>query len=162
MGRGRSGRLLATRSGPVTARIQTTLHRYFKDYITVRLPNFALCPPAAFHLRNMSFTPVALPNIAPALVDPTSNPQMFVIPDLISYCTLDLRVHEELPRAVWESKAWLINGSNISRNEKALNSFHGLKAGGLCTKPPSRSFVRRSHLILPRARLCMLPISAPP
>ena len=63
-------------------------------------------------------------------------PQMFVIPDLVSHCAFDLRVHEELPRAVWECKAWMINGSNISRSEKALNSLHGLKAGGVFTILP--------------------------
>ena len=53
------------------------------------------------------------------------------MPDLFSHCTFDLRVHEELSRVVWESKAWVINGSNITRSEKSLNSLHGLKAGGL-------------------------------
>lgn len=79
----------------------------------------------------MTLIPIAPPRAPPASVDSTSHPHMFVIPDLISHCTLDLHVHEELPRAVWESKAWMINGSNISHNDKALNSFHGLKAGGL-------------------------------
>lgn len=82
----------------------------------------------------MSFIPIVPPKAPFAVVDSTSDPQTFVIPDLVSYCALDLRVHEELPRAVWESKAWMINGSNISRNEEALNSFHGLKAGGPSTK----------------------------
>ena len=86
---------------------------------------------------------------------------MFVIPDLISYCTFNLRVNEELPRAVWESKLWMVNGSNVSRNEKKLNSLHGLKAGGLFLKISSLrclfSLGRAS-----RTHLCMLPIGTPP
>lgn len=84
------------------------------------------------------------------------------MPDLVSHCTFDLRVHEELPRAVWECKAWMISGSNISRSEKTLNSLHGLKAGGLFAKlPPSHA--RRSHLLyFPRVDLRMLPIGASP
>jgi hypothetical protein len=78
----------------------------------------------------MTFIPVAPPKASSPLVDLTPYPRMFVIPDLVSYCTFDLRVHEELPRAVWESKSWMINGSNISRSEKALNSLHGTKGGG--------------------------------
>ena len=78
----------------------------------------------------MSFIPVAPPKISLPSAGLTSNPQVFMIPDLVSHCTLDLRVHEELPRAVWECKTWMIDGSNISRNEKKLNSLHGLKAGG--------------------------------
>ena len=54
-----------------------------------------------------------------------------MIPDLVSHCPFDLRVHEQLPRAVLESKTWMINGSNISCNEEALNTIHGLKGGGL-------------------------------
>ena len=64
-------------------------------------------------------------------VHATPRPQTFVLPDLVSHSTFDLRVHEELPRAVWESKAWMINGSNIAHSEKSLNSLHGLKGGGL-------------------------------
>lgn len=59
------------------------------------------------------------------------------MPDLISHCTFDLRVHEESPRAVWEYKVWMINGSNVARSEKTLNSLHGLKAGGLSDDPLS-------------------------
>ena len=62
------------------------------------------------------------------------------MPDLVSHCMFDLRVHEELPRAVWECKAWMINGSNISRSEKTLNSLHGLKAGGLFANLPLPTF----------------------
>ena len=79
----------------------------------------------------MSFIPVAPPKVSSNLGDLTSYPRMFVLPDLVSHCTFELRVHEELSRAVWECKAWMINGSNISRSEKALKSLHGLKAGGL-------------------------------
>ena len=71
------------------------------------------------------------------MVDTTSRPQTFALPDLISHCTFDLRVHEELPRAVWESKAWMINGSNIARSDKSLNSLHGLKGGGTFARLPS-------------------------
>ena len=78
----------------------------------------------------MSFVPAAPPKVSSPLVDLTSSPRVFVMPDLVSHCTFDLRVHEELPRAVWECKAWMIDGSNISRSEKMLNSLHGLKAGG--------------------------------
>lgn len=92
--------------------------------------------------------------IPPALVNPASRPQAFVIPDLISYCTLDLRVHEELPRAVWESKAWMINGSDISRNEKALSLFHGLKAGGLSAILLSPMFFVLTSLCLELACVC--------
>ena len=84
----------------------------------------------------MSFIPVAPPRVSSPLVDFTSNLRVFVMPDLVSHCTFDLRVHEEFPRAVWECKAWMINGSNISRSEKALNSLHGLKAGGLFIDSP--------------------------
>ena len=83
----------------------------------------------------MSFIPVAPPKVSPPSFDPASRPQTFVIPDLVSHCPFDLRVHEELPRVVWESKAWMITGSNISFNEKKLNSLHGLKAGGLLANP---------------------------
>ena len=80
------------------------------------------------------------------------------MPDLVSHCTFDLRVHEELPRAVWECKAWMIDGSNISRNEKTLNSLHGLKAGG--------QFTISLYLLIspgrtPRADLRMLPVGTP-
>jgi len=78
----------------------------------------------------MSFIPVAPPRVSTPLVSTTSHPRMFVMPNLVSHCTFDHRVHEELPRAVWECKTWMINGSNISRKEKTLNSLHGLKAGG--------------------------------
>ena len=78
----------------------------------------------------MSFTPVAPSRVSSAMAETTPHSQTFVMPDLISHCTLDPRVHEELPRAVWESKAWMINGSNSARSEKMLNSWHGLKAGG--------------------------------
>lgn len=84
----------------------------------------------------MSFIPAAPPKDSPPSADHTSGPRTFVIPDLISYCALDLRVHEESPRAVWESKAWMLNGSSISRNENALNAFHGLKAGGPFSNGP--------------------------
>jgi hypothetical protein len=94
------------------------------------LPNFSLRPPATVYSRNMTSILIAPPSVSP-LVNSTSDPRVFVLPDLFSHCTLDLRVHEELPRVVWESKAWMINGSDISRNEKAFSSFHGLKAGGL-------------------------------
>jgi len=77
----------------------------------------------------MSFTPVVSPNVASP--DAAPPPRMFVMPDLVSHCTFDFRVNEELPRAVWESKTWMINGSNIARSEKSLNALHGLKAGGL-------------------------------
>ena len=84
----------------------------------------------------MSFIPAALSKDSPPSADHTSGPRTFVIPDLISYCALDLRVHEESPRAVWESKAWMLDGSSISRNENALNAFHGLKAGGPFSNGP--------------------------
>ena len=85
----------------------------------------------------MSFIPVIPPKLSSPLIDVASNPRMFVMPDLVSHCTFDLRIHEELPRAVWESKAWMINGSNIARSEKTLNSLHGLKAGGQFIDAPS-------------------------
>ena len=78
----------------------------------------------------MSFIPTIPPTVSPLSVDATPNLQVFVMPDLVSHCTFNLRVHEELSRAVWESKAWMINRSNIARSEKKLNSLHGLKAGG--------------------------------
>ena len=85
----------------------------------------------------MSLAPVVPPMAPSPLVDVTSHPQTFVMPDLVSHCPFDLRVNEELPRAVWESKAWMINGSNIARSEKALNALHGIKAGGLFANLPS-------------------------
>ena len=94
----------------------------------------------------MSFIPVVPPKVSTPLVNTTSNPRMFVMPDLVSHCTFDLRVHEELPRAVWECKAWMINGSNISRSEKTLNSLHGLKAGGLFANLPP-PYTRWSDLV---------------
>jgi len=86
----------------------------------------------------MTFVPLVPPKGSSPLVDTTSNPRVFVMPDLVSHCTFDLRVHEELPRAVWECKAWMINGSNIAHSEKTLNSLHGLKAGGVfaCLQSP--------------------------
>jgi len=95
----------------------------------------------------MSFIPAVPPKVSPLPGDVASHPRMFVMPDLVSHCTFDLRVHDELPRAVWECKAWMINGSNISRSEKMLNSLHGLKAGGpFANLPPP--CVRRSHLVV--------------
>jgi hypothetical protein len=85
----------------------------------------------------MSSIPIASPNVSSPPVDSVSYPRMFVMPDLVSHCTFDLRVHEELSRAVWECKAWMIDGSNISHNEKRLNSLHGLKAGGLFPNLPT-------------------------
>ena len=85
----------------------------------------------------MSFIPVIPPKLSSPSVDVTPNPRMFVMPDLVSHCTFDLRIHEEIPRAVWETKAWMINGSNIALNEKTLNSLHGLKAGGQLVDTPS-------------------------
>ena len=85
----------------------------------------------------MSFIPVIPPRVSSPSANTPSHPRMFVMPDLVSHCTFDLRVHEELPRAVWECKAWMINGSNIARSEKSLNSLHGLKAGGLFIELPS-------------------------
>ena len=40
----------------------------------------------------------------------------------------------------------MISGSDISRNEKTLSLFHGLKAGGLFADP-LRLYVHRSHLV---------------
>ena len=75
------------------------------------------------------------------------------MPDLVSHCTFDLRIHEELPRAVWESKAWMINGSNIAGSEEALNSLHGLKAGGLPIDISS-PYVRWSDLAMSLELCC--------
>jgi len=86
---------------------------------------------------------------------------MFVMPDLVSHCTFDLRVHDELPRAVWECKAWMINGSNISRSEKALTSLHGLKAGGILLTCYPLGFDDLTWLYL-RTDLCLLPNGPPP
>ena len=94
----------------------------------------------------MSFLPVAPPRISPPSADFISREREFVMPDLVSHCPFSLRVHEELPRVVWECKAWMINGSNISRNEKTLNSLHGLKAGGLFPHLPF-IWVSSSHLV---------------
>ena len=82
----------------------------------------------------MSFIPVVPPKVPFPLVDATSGPRMFVLPDLVSHCPFDFRMNEELPRASWECRDWMINGSNVSRSEKALNALHGLKAGGLFVK----------------------------
>jgi len=79
----------------------------------------------------MPFIPVAPPRVSTLTVSTTSHPRMFVMPDLVSHCTLDLRAHEESPRVVWECKTWMINGSNIFRKDKTLNLLHGLKAGEL-------------------------------
>jgi len=85
----------------------------------------------------MSFLPVVPPKVYSPLVDATSGPRMFVLPDLVSHCPFDLRVNEELPRAGWECREWMINGSNVGRSEKALIALHGLKAGGLFTESSS-------------------------
>ena len=69
------------------------------------------------------------------------------MPDLVSHHTFDLRIHEELPRAVWECKAWMINGSNISRSEEALDYLHGLKAGGQFNNLPS-PYARWSDMVV--------------
>ena len=81
------------------------------------------------------------------MVDAASRPREFVLPDLVSYCPFDLRVNEELPRAVWESKAWVINGSNLGRSEKMLTFLHGLKGGGLLTNLLS-TYARWSYLVI--------------
>jgi hypothetical protein len=92
----------------------------------------------------MSFIPIAPPKVTLPLVDSPTHPRMFVMPNLVSHCSFDLRVHEELSRAVWECKAWMISGSNVFRNEKTLNALHGLKAGGLFPISPL-SCIRSSH-----------------
>jgi len=79
----------------------------------------------------MSFVHVVPPKVSSPLVGVTPHPWVFVMPDVVSHCAFDLHIHEELPRVVRESKAWMINGSNIARSEKALISLRGLKAGGL-------------------------------
>ena len=109
--------------------------------------------PAIVHSGIMTFIPVAPPKVSLPSVDSTSLPQAFVMPDLVSHCAFNLRVHEELPRAVWECKAWMINGSNISRNEKTLNSLHGLKAGGLFYNLRS-SCVPLPHLVVSLELTC--------
>ena len=112
-------------------------------------------------LQSMSFIPVAPPKALPSSVGPMTHPRMFIMPDLVSHCTFNLRVNEALPRAVWECKSWMINGSNISRSEKKLNSLHGLKAGGLFHNP---SLLRSIFSLgrLSRTHLCMLSIGTPP
>lgn len=109
----------------------------------------------------MSSIPAPPPKVSLPLANSTSRPRDFVIPDLISHCPFDLRVHAELPRVVWESKAWMINGSNISRKEKTLNSFHGLKGGGPYANqlPPLVSVLTSLRA---RIRLRSLPDSALP
>ena len=82
----------------------------------------------------MPFIPVVPPKVSSPLVDPMSGPRMYVLPDLVSHCPYEMRLNEELPRAVWECKAWMIDGSNVGRSEKTLNALHGLKAGGLFIK----------------------------
>lgn len=128
---------------PILPGRQTTL-TYRRGYITPSTVRTTLSTKqfvfplnlGVIHFRTMPFVPVVPPKTSP-LVYSTSYPRMFLMPDLVSHCTFDLRVHEELPRAVWECKAWMINGSNISRSEKSLNSLHGLKAGGLFLNLPS-------------------------
>ena len=82
----------------------------------------------------MTFVPVVPPKVSSPPIDAMSGPRMFVLPDLVSHCPFDLRLNEELPRAVWECKAWMINGSNVGGSEKTLNALHGLKAGGWFVK----------------------------
>ena len=101
----------------------------------------------------MTFIPVVPPRVSSPLVDPTSRPRMFVLPDLVSHCPYDWRVNEELPRAVWESKAWMINGSNVGRSEKTLNLLHGLKGGGLSANVLS-THARWTYLVISSELAC--------
>jgi len=100
------------------------------------------------------------PEVPSPSVNATSGPRMFVLPDLVSHCPYELRVNEELPRAAWESKAWMINGSNISRSENGLNFLHGLKGGGLSANLSS-TYARWSYLVLPSELACACYPSAP-
>jgi len=102
----------------------------------------------------MTFIPVVPPKVSSPLVNTTSNPRMFVLPDLVSHCPYEPRVNEELPRAVWESKAWIINGSNIGRSEKMLNSLHGIKSGGLLANLLS-THARWPHLVISSELACI-------
>jgi len=82
----------------------------------------------------MTIVPAVPPKVSSPSIDAASGPRMFILPDLVSHCPFDLRVNEELPRAVWESKAWMINGSNVASSEKTLNSLHTSKLGGSFVK----------------------------
>ena len=78
---------------------------------------------------------------------PTSNPtpRTIIVPDFLAHCSFEYHVHEDIVKAVYESKAWMFGGSNIGHNEKATNALHGLKAAGLCDHRPH--FVRPYRLI---------------
>ena len=101
----------------------------------------------------MTFIPVIPPKVSSPFVDVMPRPRMFVLPDLVSDCPYELRVNEELPRAIWESKAWMINGSNIGRSEKGLKFLHGLKGGGLSAVLLS-TFDRCPYLVISPELAC--------
>ncbi|CCM03258.1 uncharacterized protein FIBRA_05385 [Fibroporia radiculosa] len=59
----------------------------------------------------------------------SSAPTKFVMPDLVSHCTIPVRCNRHWKQASVESKRWLFRGGNLSQRKR--DAFHGLKAGYL-------------------------------
>jgi hypothetical protein len=49
-----------------------------------------------------------------------------VFPDLVSYCTFDLRIHPQCKQAMDESSEWLLRGDSL--NQQKRQAFLGLKS----------------------------------
>lgn len=56
-------------------------------------------------------------------------PSKIIIPDLVSHCTIPVRLNPNWKLASVESKQWLFRGGDLS--ERKRDAFHGLKAGYL-------------------------------
>ncbi|KAF9022344.1 terpenoid synthase [Hymenopellis radicata] len=54
-------------------------------------------------------------------------PQKFILPDLVSHCTFDIRISRHRKQITSETKRWLFQGNNLMGQKR--ESYHGLKAG---------------------------------
>jgi hypothetical protein len=50
-----------------------------------------------------------------------------VLPDLVSYCTFDMKINPHCKQAMADSSEWLLQGDSL--NQQKRQAFHGLKAG---------------------------------
>ncbi|KAJ7512778.1 isoprenoid synthase domain-containing protein [Mycena galericulata] len=53
----------------------------------------------------------------------------FILPDLVSHCTFDIRISRHRKQVTAETKKWLFKGDNLQG--RIRDKFHGLKAGTL-------------------------------
>ena len=91
-----------------------------------RSPFFCLLPPA------IRILPPLLWSVTLRMVEPTSPrylPTKIVIPDLVSYCTFNLRKSRYHEMLSIETKRWLFRGDSL--DEHAQCAFHELKASQL-------------------------------